>query len=133
MKILLNKKRSLLRPFPLAGGRSVCSFQACCLACCGLFTATIFINALPKNSPPDCFFNGRLQVLLRLILFFDIKTKKRSLLRPFPLAGAEVSVIFKPAASPVAAYSQSQYSSTLSLKTVLRTVFLTVAFKSFCD
>jgi len=44
--------------------------------------------------------------------------KKRSLLRPFPLAGAEVSVFFKPAASPVAAYSQPQYSATLSLKTV---------------
>ena len=78
-----------------------------------------FINALPKSSPPDCFLNGRLQVPSYFLLQFVVAVTASdgdcylSNFRPRQ-CGLFIVIL----------------SSTLSLKTVHRTVFLTVAFKS---
>ena len=39
-----------------------CVFSTFYLAYCGLFTVNLSSTLLPKNSPPDCFLNGRLQI-----------------------------------------------------------------------
>ena len=74
-----------------------------------------FINALPKSSPPDCFLNGRLQVPSYFLLQFVVAVTASdgdcylSNFRPRQ-CGLFIVIL----------------SSTLSLKTVHRTVFLTL-------
>ena len=85
-----------------------------------------FINALAKNSPPDCFLYARLRVLLSLCLynkkehrkvfFFMVRQQYSCFILNFCLVLCGLLLVI--------------ISSTLSLKTVHRTVFFTLAFES---
>ena len=108
--------------------RSTLSYSfTLCLVYNGLFSIIISSTLLPKNSPPDCFLNGRLQIPF----FFVYKNKKHRKGCFLFFGPPEVLfAFFLLSTSPTAACSQSIFHQRSSLKTVHRTVFFTVGFKS---
>ena len=105
-----------------------CVFSTFYLAYCGLFTVKLSSTLLPKNSPPDCFLNGRLQISSFSLYIKNKKHRKGCFLFFGP--PEVLFAFFLLSTSPTAACSQSNFHQRSSLKTVHRTVFLTVGFKS---
>ena len=109
--------------------RSTLSYSfTLCLVYNGLFSIIISSTLLPKNSPPDCFLNGRLQIPLFSLYIKNKKHHKGCFLFFGP---PEVFfLILLLSASYITACSQSYFLQLYALKTVHRTVFFTVGFKS---
>ena len=109
--------------------RSTLSYSfTLCLVYNGLFSIIISSTLLPKNSPPDCFLNGRLQISSFSLYIKNKKHRKGCFLFFGP--PEVLFAFFLLSTSPTAACSQSNFHQRSSLKTVHRTVFLTVGFKS---
>jgi hypothetical protein len=85
-------------------------------------------NALPKKAPPELFLNGRLQVLSPVCWYN--KNKVRPCVPYFYGRSDNISAIRHYLPCLLSTNTRVTVASTLSLKKLHRSFFLTVAFKS---